>query len=983
MASWTRTLVWRLLVTAVFSRTVAADSGGLKSPLKEADAHRQISRQTHCQFGNNSYEIEERWRPDLGPPFGVFYCVHCECVAVQRKRRIVARTKCKNIKNSCPKLTCDEPVFLPERCCKSCPGEDYLALEEHLANQKLGEEDDDRKMKEFTVLLTGRGVSPMVPTESVARGYFTYVKRKLHYTIHYVGSETPTFLRFTDSDGKILEEHEINQINHYGNGLKMCGVWRMIPKVYRRKLMKGKLHLTLATEHYPEGLVAGKFVRSKELKVNEAIEHQGAALIQNFPDDLEEIVKIPGLPLIEVFSAVLLPNVLLSPETAGGGGVAVVSLSQGNVLLTIDFNGILDSKDSRHVSFIVRLKTPDDQIQAVTMVNLQKVYPDLNTVDVKFDVTSAQELLLSQNGLFLEISSEDGTRALSGPILPKTTCNVFQTILTTGQSADAQKEKRPLSTGFGVLVIQANGSISFKIRTARLTGQVIKISLETRNPTNQGTTTLTETTQMLSTGQWINGTFRKATARDLETLLIGDLYLHVQTMKGEENLRGHVRQRLYTEAFTNEVPLLLVGNNTAAGQVWLSVDKHCQLHYEVFVSGLHASDDDVDGRRQRHLVEVQEVHLNRHRKPDLHVLRKFGGEEVGDVFEGLGTRTLIHLEFGQSAFLITTKTTGVGKKVDLEGRITNLHLPDSCFPQTDQLRSGKNVRMLKDSFNKIYPEPTHKCYYEGEVIEDGLQWKAQHETCTMCSCQMGRVHCDTIVCPKLTCDRPLTLKGECCPVCSEVNNNTAIEKKPRGCFFEGDKKFHLAGTRWHPYLPPFGFSRCAVCTCDEVTLQVECRKINCPLLTCGHNDVFREHPHDCCKKCRTQVRIKSYETHQHNYHPGDEAISIVNQEEINKDILAAGGCLFGDVIHPNGDFWHPTVQPFGEMKCVTCSCKDGKQKCERERCPKFSCVVKIEEENECCPRCIDSSEIRSKGRQIRMAGKTKKRIRWESSSKHH
>ncbi|KAJ8879238.1 hypothetical protein PR048_019844 [Dryococelus australis] len=40
---------------------------------------------------------------------------------VQKKRRIVARTQCRNIKNECPQPSCDEPVLYPGRCCKTCP----------------------------------------------------------------------------------------------------------------------------------------------------------------------------------------------------------------------------------------------------------------------------------------------------------------------------------------------------------------------------------------------------------------------------------------------------------------------------------------------------------------------------------------------------------------------------------------------------------------------------------------------------------------------------------------------------------------------------------------------------------------------------------------------------------------------------------------------------------------------------------------------
>ena len=38
---------------------------------------------SECRFSDKRYELEDTWHPDLGPPFGVMYCVHCECVAVR------------------------------------------------------------------------------------------------------------------------------------------------------------------------------------------------------------------------------------------------------------------------------------------------------------------------------------------------------------------------------------------------------------------------------------------------------------------------------------------------------------------------------------------------------------------------------------------------------------------------------------------------------------------------------------------------------------------------------------------------------------------------------------------------------------------------------------------------------------------------------------------------------------------------------------
>lgn len=37
---------------------------------------------SECRLGGQRYELEETWTPDLGSPFGVMHCVHCECVPV-------------------------------------------------------------------------------------------------------------------------------------------------------------------------------------------------------------------------------------------------------------------------------------------------------------------------------------------------------------------------------------------------------------------------------------------------------------------------------------------------------------------------------------------------------------------------------------------------------------------------------------------------------------------------------------------------------------------------------------------------------------------------------------------------------------------------------------------------------------------------------------------------------------------------------------
>lgn len=65
---------------------------------------------------------------------------------VQKKRRIVARVQCRNIKNECPKPTCEEPILLPGRCCKTCPGDSHSKLANWRHLNKLRPEKSKKKV---------------------------------------------------------------------------------------------------------------------------------------------------------------------------------------------------------------------------------------------------------------------------------------------------------------------------------------------------------------------------------------------------------------------------------------------------------------------------------------------------------------------------------------------------------------------------------------------------------------------------------------------------------------------------------------------------------------------------------------------------------------------------------------------------------------------------------------------------------------------
>lgn len=61
-------------------------------------------------------------------------CAPASPLSVQttKKRRIVARVQCRNIKNDCPKVTCEDPVRVAGRCCKVCPGEQFSEYYEQI-----------------------------------------------------------------------------------------------------------------------------------------------------------------------------------------------------------------------------------------------------------------------------------------------------------------------------------------------------------------------------------------------------------------------------------------------------------------------------------------------------------------------------------------------------------------------------------------------------------------------------------------------------------------------------------------------------------------------------------------------------------------------------------------------------------------------------------------------------------------------------------
>lgn len=63
-----------------------------------------------CTFGKQIRELGSTWFADLGPPFGVMYCIKCECIPVRIKVGVPPRA------HSClPVRVCADPSPFPAR----------------------------------------------------------------------------------------------------------------------------------------------------------------------------------------------------------------------------------------------------------------------------------------------------------------------------------------------------------------------------------------------------------------------------------------------------------------------------------------------------------------------------------------------------------------------------------------------------------------------------------------------------------------------------------------------------------------------------------------------------------------------------------------------------------------------------------------------------------------------------------------------------
>lgn len=224
-----------------------------------------------------------------------------------------------------------------------------------------------RLSTDFAALLTGRSALvvrnddfPPIASDKnnnnvVATGRFTFHKRNLFYSF-YISDKAarPRSLQFMDTDGSILEEHTLSGVGGLVTSLyqnatrKVCGVWRRLPRDYRRLLKEEKMYVVLVW----------------------GVKDQAEFTLSG------QVTKYVALGT-ELFSSLLEP----APGTnslmmAGAGGTAIVSASttvSPSIHIAIVFNGIFLSDEISEIPINITLSLDERKqiiLEEVTLYTL-------------------------------------------------------------------------------------------------------------------------------------------------------------------------------------------------------------------------------------------------------------------------------------------------------------------------------------------------------------------------------------------------------------------------------------------------------------------------------------------------------------------------------------------------------------------------------------------------------------------------------------
>uniref|UniRef100_A0A4W5PND7 Chordin n=1 Tax=Hucho hucho TaxID=62062 RepID=A0A4W5PND7_9TELE len=556
---------------------------------------------------------------------------------------------------------------------------------------------------------------------------------------------------------------------------------------------------------------------------------------------------------------------------------------------------------------------------------LREIHANVTAYDTDFaevltDLNSRELFWLSRGQLVITVETEgQDRRHISGFITGRKSCDTIQSVMSSG---DALTPGKTGGVGSAFFNLHDNGTLDYQVQLVGVSSEVVGLTIELKPRRRSKRSVLYDLTPEFDrpSGR-AAGSWSRLEARHIHMLLQNELFINVATAHSQEGeLRGQIKALLYSglEAPRHEIPVPLAGQfvappvlTSAGGHAWVSVDERCHLHYEIVVAGLSKADDLTVNAHLHGLAEIGE--LDERSTNHKRLLTGFYGSQAQGVLKDISVELLRHLDRGTAFIQVSTK---VNTRGEIRGRV---HVPNNCeFGTRGEVELAEFDDLFVRDPEELKKDP-HTCFFESQHHPHGSLWTPNYNHCFTCSCQKRTVICDPVICPVLTCSRTIQPDDKCCPMCVG-----------ECCYFEGDQKMHAPGSTWHPFVPPFGYIKCALCTCKGATGEVHCEKVTCPALTCSRP--VRRSPSDCCKECPEEDK-----------HPLEHA-----------DMMQADGtshCKFGKNFYQNSDNWHPRVPLMGEMKCITCWCDHGVTKCQRKQCPVLTCSNFTRREGMCCAEC--------------------------------
>lgn len=914
-------------------------------PLKAEESDPVPDDLAGCYFDGRFFDLEETWHPDLGGPIGVMYCVRCDCLALPQKGKFVGKVRCKNFKHECPKTNCKDAIRLPNQCCKTCPNQantTFTGISHQEQEDEFQHPDSDMTSevefaKEFTSLMSGAD-SPYV-----ARGIIYYSRPSLHYTIYFSNGIPVKSILFLDANDNLILEQSVTRVNFVESD-QYCGVWDRLPRAHRKMLISESMKIAISTELHPNGLLLG-FIRLK----------------REFKD--------------EQYTAILAP-VSLNSHAGVVAGSAMMETAAHHSAVRFHIQVQLHARQYRpglrrgqQYPAKLTLFRPDEGITIKEITAIAFAHTD-SSFGIKTrinDLTSQESKWLARGKLHVNISSGALRYApsITGTIVARPTCNWFQAILYETERTlrmSEPGERGGAAAGVALVRLRKDGSISYSVKLDGLRDEepVTQLTIESEPKRKSRRRRVDDITMLFRNGS-VNGTYSKQNSRDLKMLLADKLYINGASDSNSNLVQGGLHQILFENVHLKTFPSILSEkaypiprlDNPGAGAAWMRFDEHCVLHYDIYLDGYTK----LMASQMRPFLQASYLRptgkLERKSLP----LNSFRGLKSSGKLKNLKKDALRGLGNGSIEVQIIFPNESEAR---LKGKVSII---DNCSPKHVWYQgwAGEDANV-----NKRLEEGDYSCRYEDELYPEGESWNAKHQECAMCHCKRGRVTCDTVQCPEPACAAPVKIIGECCLVCPSSRLNASMSNeiptltdKPSGCKFHN--KIRKPGSSWHPYIPPFGYSKCVRCTCEIQSLTVNCTRQTCEKLECNEEDAFRINPLDCCKTC-PEHKPKVMEVT-----PPPNSVSVQATNNVQSDarpsivlhtpneVLRHGGCKFQNRYYTNGEEWHPRVMPFGTMNCILCRCKDGNSKCRRQKCPLLKCPFVVRPGNNCCPECATRS----------------------------